>query len=270
MPSLIVSSRYTTDSQILRRTAQGLGWETLRLDGVQVPDWFDPKGDSLALFYTAPHAFEVARQLSRVLLGCHAEWMLRLPAPFVLRDVRQMSLDAAMRLSGRWFVKHAVTKAFPAGIYDSASLTEATARLLPGSLVHVAQPVQWDAEYRCFVLERDVATISAYQRRGRVIEGHAQLPEGDDEELSAAEEFAAQVLAYSEVDCPPAFVMDVGMIHDRGWAVVEVNECWASGIYACDPEKVLATLLRACVPVDQMTDTERPWNFQEHYAAACP
>jgi len=33
MPSLIVSSRYTTDSQLLRQAAQESGWETLQLDG---------------------------------------------------------------------------------------------------------------------------------------------------------------------------------------------------------------------------------------------
>jgi hypothetical protein len=56
MPSLIVSSRFTTDSQILRRTAEQLGWGTLRLEGRRIPDWFECDDGQIALFYTAPHA----------------------------------------------------------------------------------------------------------------------------------------------------------------------------------------------------------------------
>jgi len=41
------------------------------------------------------------------------------------------------------------------------------------------------------------------------------------------------------------------------------------GIYACDPNRVLDTLLRACVPSDTMTGDEARWDFQEHYFAAC-
>ena len=65
MPSLIVSSSYTTDSQLLRQTARTLGWETLRLDGCRIADWFDPPDDQIALFCTAPDAFNIADQLSR-------------------------------------------------------------------------------------------------------------------------------------------------------------------------------------------------------------
>jgi len=72
MPSLICSSRYTVDSQILRKTAQSLDWETLRLDGNTIPDWFDPPDSQVAFFYTAPHVFDIARQLGRTMLGCVA------------------------------------------------------------------------------------------------------------------------------------------------------------------------------------------------------
>jgi hypothetical protein len=72
------------------------------------------------------------------------------------------------------------------------------------------------------------------------------------------------------VNCPPAFVLDVGIIDGRGWAVVEFNECWASGIYACDPHRVLDTLLRACVPSNTLTETERQWDFRKHYFSAFP
>ncbi len=42
-------------------------------------------------------------------------------------------------------------------------------------------------------------------------------------------------------------VLDIGVIADRGWAVVEQNAAWGSGIYGCDPEQVLEVLRFAVV-----------------------
>ena len=48
--------------------------------------------------------------------------------------------------------------------------------------------------------------------------------------------------------------------------MVECNECWASGIYSCDPAAVLKTLLLGNVDFD--TINSRDWDFQRHYAFA--
>jgi hypothetical protein len=40
-------------------------------------------------------------------------------------------------------------------------------------------------------------------------------------------------------------VVDVGVIPGRGWAAVELNACWASGVYGCDPAAVLGVLRQA-------------------------
>ncbi len=269
MPALIVSNHFSTDSRILRRTARALGWETLRLDALQIPDWFDPPDADLALYCTAPLAFDFAAQRSRTLLGCNPDWTIRLPPGFLSREIRQTTLDEALRLSGESFVKHAVSKAFPAGVYDARSLAEATAKVSRQALVHVGEPVTWTVEYRCFVVDRTVVTASPYQRHGEIIKHYADRLGAPRTEEDAAREFAQSVLACSAVDCPPALVLDVGIIEDRGWAFVEFNECWASGIYACDPAGVLRTLLRACPATDQMPADERRWGFQDHYFAAC-
>jgi hypothetical protein len=42
-------------------------------------------------------------------------------------------------------------------------------------------------------------------------------------------------------------VLDVGVIGERGWAVIETNAAWGSGIYGCDPKAVLQVIRRACV-----------------------
>ena len=266
MPSLILSSRYTTDSQVLRETARNLDWETLRLDGQQIPDWFDAPDDEFAMFYTAPHAFDVAAQLGRKLVGCPPDWTPSLPQRFLSRTIYQTTLAEALNITRPQFVKHSVSKAFPAAVYNKISLTQATLNLLPNSLVHVAEPVAFEVEYRCFVYDRKIATISPYLRHGSANIAHSAL-DRFAEERNAATSFANSVLSCEEVDCPPAFVLDVGLIKGRGWSVVEINECWASGIYGCNPEQVLQTLLRGTMRVDLV---RREWDFQEHYRFACP
>lgn len=268
MPSLILSSRYSLDSQILRQTAQNLGWETLRLDGWRIPDWFDPNDEQIAFFHTAPHAFDLAEQLSRTLLGCHPNWTVQLPKKFLQRELRQISLAEASELSGESFIKHSVSKAFPAGIYTKKTLAEATAEIPRTALIHVGEPVKWLVEYRCFVMRRTVVSISPYLRFGEVYRDNSNQLDAPDSEIREARQFAELVIQ-SGVNCPRAFVLDVGLIEERGWAVVEVNECWASGIYYCNPQQVLQALLCACVPTNNLTGEDRQWDFQTHYSAAC-
>lgn len=268
MPSLIVSSRNTVDSQILRKTAQDLGWITLRLDGSEIPEWFEAPDEQIALFVTPPLAFDLAQQVARVLLGCNADWTVELPARFLDSQLTQMTLAEALRRGGQAFVKHAISKAFPAGVYDAESLAEVTKSVPRSALVHVGEPVEWLCEYRCFVRDGVVTTISAYRRGKQNFADHSQPLESPAAEINAGRQFAERVLASKNVLRPAAFVLDIGFIADRGWAVVEFNECWASGIYGCDPKQVLATLLRACVPTASLKPEDQRWDFRPIYHQA--
>lgn len=267
MPTLICSSRYTVDSQILRRTAHELEWETLRIDGNRVPDWFEPPDDEVAFFYTAPQAFDIASHFGRSLIGCNPDWTVNLPQVLLQRELRQMSLAEALETIDNHFVKHAVRKAFPAAIYNPRTLAEATSVIDLASLVHVGEPVHWKHEYRCFIANRKVMSISPYVYDSEVVTDYSSFPTVSEPELAAACSFAESVLSHPDVLSPDAFVLDVGVIAGRGWAVVECNECWASGIYACHPESVLNVLLRSSA---KMTTQVSRWNFEQHYLLACP
>ena len=266
MPSLVCSSRYTVDSQILRRTAQSLGWETLRLDGNSIPDWFDPPDDQIALFYTPPHAFDIAGQLGRQLVGCHPEWTCNLPGELLLRELRQTTLQTALVQVRGEFVKHSVSKAFPPGVYDANALADATAAISREALVHIGEVVEWTHEFRCFVADQSVQAVSPYVYDGEIVADYDSFPDLPGKELDQARAFAHQVINHPNVKTPRAFVLDVGRIANRGWAVVECNECWCSGIYACDPESVLQTLLRGSTPNKTI---DRAWDFRRHYFEAC-
>jgi hypothetical protein len=52
-------------------------------------------------------------------------------------------------------------------------------------------------------------------------------------------------------------VLDVGIIRGEGWAVVEANAPWGSGVYGCDPDQVLRVVQRACMAIDPTTQTGR-------------
>jgi hypothetical protein len=53
-------------------------------------------------------------------------------------------------------------------------------------------------------------------------------------------------ISEKDVVLPEAVVIDVGIIEGRGWAVLEANAAWCSGIYGCDPAEVLRVVERAC------------------------
>ena len=70
-----------------------------------------------------------------------------------------------------------------------------------------------------------------------------------ESELAEVESLLQLILADSRIDLPRTAVLDVGVIHDRGRAVVEQNAAWGSGIYGCDPVQVLEVLRHAAVRI---------------------
>ena len=69
-----------------------------------------------------------------------------------------------------------------------------------------------------------------------------------------------RLLAERSVALPPAFVVDVGLVEGRGWAVVEFNPAWCSGLLGADPAAVLGVLERACRDkTDDLPEEARRW-----------
>jgi hypothetical protein len=58
---------------------------------------------------------------------------------------------------------------------------------------------------------------------------------------------------------PPGIVIDIGKIVGRGWAVVEANPAWGSGIYGNDADKVLDVLSQSCMKKDLLPDEYQEW-----------
>jgi hypothetical protein len=243
MPTLILTPRFTADSQALWRAAIQLGWGVERLSSWRIPDELRSIGEPV-LYLEALFGPSLAEPFGLRLLEPAVDWLPRLPEELRKRRVSLMTLRAARALSEPAFVKPPNDKSFPARVYRSGS--DLPEEYDGDSPVLVAEPVVWEKEFRCFVLDRHPRTLSVYLR-GAELQSALGFA-ASEAELDEARSFVQAVLADRRMDLPRATVLDVGVIVDRGWAVVEQNAAWGAGIYGCDPVQVLEVLRHASVP----------------------
>ena len=239
MPTLILSPRHTEDSQRLWRAAGRLGWRTERLTSWRIPP--DLRGVPEPVVYVeALMAPTLAEEFGITLVEPPDDWLPRLPDEYRRRAVRLTTLGEARTDPNPRFVKPPNDKSFTAGVYRGVDLPKDFSDEMP---VLVADVVKWEKEFRCFILDRQMRTFSIYLR-DRVLQKENGFASSDEEDAEVTA-FVNRVLADSRVALPEAIVMDVGVIWNRGWAVVELNAAWASGLYGCDEAKVLEVLRRA-------------------------
>jgi hypothetical protein len=215
MTTLLLSSRHTEDNQALWLAAVRRGWGIERVQGIRVPEI----DDEIILYVEALFAPTVAQTLGLQLLDLAEDWLVRLPEEYRKRMVSLMTMGEARNLTVPSFVKPPNDKLFTARVH-------ATGDSLPkdyddNMVVLVADPVDWEAEFRCFVLDRMVRTLSPYLRSGQLakLDGYSTTTM----ELDEARSFAEQVLSDSRVEVPRAVVLDAGKIVGQGWAVVEAK-----------------------------------------------
>ena len=231
MTTLLLSVRLSEDNQSLWRAAIRSGWNVERARGLHLPEGL--VGDEVVLCVESLFAHSIAERLSLTLIEPDADWLVRLPFEYRKRAIRLATLGEAGLLNVPAFVKPPNEKSFEAKVYASGS--DLSGDYDDGTTVLIADAVAWEVEYRCFVLDRMVRTMSPYLRFGRL----AKIDDygAPDEELRDAQEFAERLLGDRSVEVPRAVVLDIGRITDRGWAAVELNPAWGSGIYGCDPRR---------------------------------
>ena len=241
MPTLILTPRHTDDTQVLWAAAARLGWSTERLGGWRVPDHLLGIEEPV-LYVEALLGPFIAEQFGLLLPNPPEDWLVRLPTEYRLREVMLSTLGEARALDHPMFIKPPNDKSFSAGVYRGADLSESYAEETP---VLIADVVEWEKEFRCFVLDREVQAFSLYARNGELQDGSDYCSTNDeDRELR---EFMERLLADDRVELPCAAVIDAGVMAGRGWGVVEQNAAWGAGIYGCDPERVLEVIRHATV-----------------------
>src|SRR4029453_15325764 len=109
-----------------------------------------------------------------------------------------------------------------------------------------AEPVEWLAEYRCFVREGEVVASSPYLSFGRPV--WRPWGQGGEKAVPSKDALAvcSRLLAAGSPALPPALGGEWGLVEGGGWAVVEFNPAWCSGLLGADPASVLSVLERSC------------------------
>lgn len=257
MTTLLLSPRYTTDSIALAKAAATLGWSVQRLLNWHVPEGLP--SDDFALYAEPFLASAIAEQLSLHLLEPPFDWLAMLPAGYTKRRVSCTTLGEARLLIGAAFIKPADDKCFPARVCSSGAELRDMEHLPTETPVLVSEPVEWEVEYRGFIRQRELQTLSPYFRDGEL----AQTEDGDwpaaEEEVTKARDFYTDLLQDDGVRLPPGAVVDIGRIKGRGWSVVEANPAWSSGIYGCDPALVVPVVADACVSKDAAASELLEW-----------
>jgi hypothetical protein len=259
MTTLVLSPRYTPDSIQLRRTALESGWTVERLQSYRVAE--NLRGIDIALYGEALFTTIIAEELGYILLETPADWLTTLPFDYMKRQIQFTTLDTARnQFKEAVFIKPAEGKSFAAQLYNTADELPSPESQPDDMPVYVVEPVQWAIEFRCFIMERKLSTLSIYSRNDEIAEVDGEWL-ASDSEIADASTFCEKLLRDNAIDMPPAFVLDIGQIVGRGWAVIEANPVWASGIYGCDTAKILPILQRACVRADTISDEDKHWQI---------
>ncbi|MDY6899651.1 MAG: ATP-grasp domain-containing protein [Cyanobacteriota bacterium] len=241
MPTLILTPRYSEDSQILWRTATGLGWEVERLINWRLSDKLKSASEPV-LYLEALMAEPIAQQLGVRLLNPSDDWLTSLPEEYRKRWIYLTTLGKVRLTSITAFMKPPNDKSFPARVY---SVEDLPTDYPDHTAVLVSEIVEWDKEFRCFILNRCLKTFSVYLREGK-LQSENNFTHTKEEEFEVRN-FIQTILSDNRIEIPSATVIDVGVIKGRGWAVVEQNAAWGAGLYGCNPTQVLEVIRHAVV-----------------------
>jgi hypothetical protein len=102
-------------------------------------------------------------------------------------------------------------------------------------------------------------TCAPYVRFGRWVRAGDYQWATPRPELEQVMTFCRSLAGDRSFALPPAVTLDVGRIEGKGWAVVQANPAWSSGLYDCDPAPVLQ---RASVRREVLNDADRSWSIR--------
>jgi len=243
MPTLLLTPRQTEDAQELWRGGTALGWNVLRVHGWKAP----VVNPADVVIYAEPLlATHIARTLGLELLEPTVDWLPSISERWRKRSVSLATLKEARDLTEPRFVKSAAGKEFDARIYSSGRDLPSGQMIGDSLPVLIQEVVEWEVEYRCFVSDRTVKAASSYWRHSKV--SRDDSGGWSTSELPDAVQFCNEFLADPRANAPSACVIDVGVIRGAGWAVIECNAAWSSGVYGCHGAEVLPVLRAACRP----------------------
>jgi len=256
---LFLSPRKNDSSLAIQSAAESALWRVHRLDNWRVPSEFFGVTDDVTAYGEPLFVAAIADSLNLTLIEPQFSWLSKLPFIYTKRKTQLTTLDLARHHADQIFAKPADDKCFAAGVYDCGAAIVASQLLPDDTPVILSEVVDWTVECRYFILERSVMCWSAYSLNGDLVDDSFVESDSDTTERT---EFVQSLLNDVDVGLPPAVVIDVGKIRGRGWAVIEANPVFGSGIYKCDPIKVLPVLARSIVRTDKLSPSDKSWVIQ--------
>lgn len=227
----------------LQIAARDLGWDVLPApSGWRLPEELIASGVKGVPYGSQTFCEVIAQQMNWTLKANPFDWLAKLPEVYVSRKIDFMTLGEAEKLTERKFIKPADDKCFDAKVYEVGEFKphELISKDYP---VLVSDIVNFDLEYRCFVDGKRVRTWSNY-----IYHEHVADPKFWDAIPTNEEWFPSDFVQFimdDEIETMPS-VIDVGRIPGKGWAIIETNQAWASGLYGCDAGYALQVMAKAC------------------------
>lgn len=185
----------------------------------------------------------IAQQMGWTLKQNSFDWLSKISKQWTKRQIDFMTLGEAAKLKETRFIKPADDKVFEAKIYHPGELIPHESIPLDTPTL-VSEIVHFDLEYRCFVNSTYVSTWSNYICHEHLADPkYWEMIPGDTLHPS---HFVEDMLLNSPHLGTMPSVIDVGRIPGKGWAIIETNQAWASGLYGCDPLGALKVMEVAC------------------------
>jgi hypothetical protein len=236
---LIVTPNFRGEVPILARAAEILGWEVFRSPG----GWRLPaelQGKAGAVYGELFFCEAIAQQMGWTLKSNSLDWLAKLPKDYLKRDVYFTTLAEARKITEKKFIKPADDKVFPAQVYDDGSALPHQ-DFLDGVPVLVSDKVKFSSEYRCFVKNRKVVSVSCYLMMKAINE-----PSNWYVSTEPIVDFVNKMLEDSSIECAPGACIDVGKFKNGDIAIIEANPAYASGIYGCEIVASLDAIKASC------------------------
>jgi len=237
---IALSPIYTEDSNNLKKASINSPYELNRFNAKwNVPEEF--RTDVIAVYGEDIYAEIVAEQCNLTLTKTKDNWLAEISEDFTKRKISYGHLKEFVD-EENIFIKCSDFKSFKVGVFDKVTDIKGFDTLDLDSMVFTSEVVEWELEVRCFVSNNQIKTHSSYWRNNAF----------DTDSLSETEQkdmfkfFENFIQKYSST-LPNAIVIDFGIIKGKGWALIEANPAWCSGLYDCDAEKVLEVVVESCV-----------------------
>src|SRR5579885_145520 len=248
---LITQPRVGTSHNVilaLQVAARDQGWEVLpALSGWRLDEELTKSGKKGVPYGSQTFCEVIAQQMGWTLKQNSFDWLAKIHPYYLKRQVEFMTLGEAKKITRRKFIKPADDKCFDAKVYEPGEF-KPHETIQDDYPVLVSEPVEFDLEYRTFVDNR-VRTWSNYIMYEHIADPkYWNMVPLDEERLP--HDLVNDLLHDMEyhdmgVTTVPS-VIDVGRIKGKGWAIIETNQAWASGLYGCDPGQVLKVLEKSC------------------------